>query len=189
MQLNKIIASILLGFLILCSFGIAFAAVTNTTNFTSLGTITIGNGDYGLKFTANNTTYVTEVNISVAGATQVRIVDSGLATLGTASFSGTNAVFSGSGIAITAGQTYYVLINNGASSFTTDYGDAPSDLPANNTDINFVLADPSNNAVFQAPYNATISGLTTGGGNQLGITSVITNNPVTPFVFWQFFDF
>ncbi len=144
----------------------------NSTNFHLVANTTFGNGDYGLKFDANVTTTITTVTITAAtAATAARIVAvTGLVVLGTATFSGTTATF-GIPVAIVSGQSYYVFVNNGASSFVCDYGTTASDLPSNNTDINFPL---SPNAVFQAPYNVVISSVTTGGGNQAGIASITT---------------
>lgn len=149
---------------------------TNVTNFTSIGSTTFTNGDYGLLFTANNSVNITDVNIHTSGATKARIVRaSDNALLGTATFSGTTATFSGGGVAVSASTNYYVYINAEGSSFSAHYGNSSSDLPSNNTDINFLAAGVSSNAVFITPYNATPGTPTFNGGNQIGITNVITS--------------
>lgn len=150
-------------------------ATVNSTSFTSIGSTPVGNGDYGLIFTANNTTKITQVDIFSAGATKARIVRaSDDALLGTATFSGTTAVF-GTPVDITASTNYYVYINAEGAGFNTAYGTASSDLPSNNTDINFLATGVTGNAVFKTPYNATPATPSFNGGNQLGITSITTD--------------
>lgn len=152
-------------------------ALTNYTNFHTVGTVTISSGDFGLAFTANTNTNITNVKISAnTTASNARILNASYVQLGTASIVGGVATFS-TPIPITAGATYYVLINNGNSTFVTDYGNVTSDLPKANGDITFPVA---NNAVFRAPYSQVITSLTTGGGNQLGIVSIDTDSTGSP---------
>lgn len=159
---------------ILLAIGFA-SALTNTTNFHSVGTVNISSGDFGLSFVANKNTVVTGVTkLSTTQATQARILNDSLVELGSASFVGDTATLS---VPITTGATYFVLINNGGNSFVTDYGTVASDLPSPNEDITF----PANgNAVFKTPYSPTVSSIVSGGGNQLGITGIITDGTATP---------
>lgn len=159
---------------LLLTFSFA-SALTNTTNFHSQGTTNISAGDFGLSFVANNNTNVTAVTKkSTTIVSSARILSSTLVELGTASFSGDVATFS-TPIPLTTGSTYYVLINNGTSNFVTDWGNTSADLPSVNTDITF---PSTNNAVFRTPYSSVVPSLTYGGGNQLGITGIITDGTV-----------
>lgn len=153
------------------------SALVNTTNFRAQGTVSISSGDFGLQFIPNKNTTITGVTKkSTTQATQARILSPTLTELGTATFNGDTATFS---IPVTQGVAYYVLINNGNNAFITDWGNVSSDLPAVNEDITF---PSTSGAVFKTPYSATVSSLTYGGGNQLGITGIITDtsSPVTP---------
>lgn len=187
MRMKKTLATITLGFIIATQVSLVYASVTNSANFNLVGNVDQGNIEIGLKFTVNNSTYITQVNKTAGTAVSfASIVDSGLNRLATASFSGNVATFSGNGVAITAGQTYYVTFNNaGSAHFVTDYNLVNSDLPSNNTDINFPA---TGNCVFQAPYSATITAWST-GNNGTGIVSVITSQPVTTVPMWAFWDF
>lgn len=167
--MKKIIT--ILSVILSLSFSFAFAS-TNTTNFHSQGTTNISAGDFGLSFVANTNTTVTAVTKKTTTlVSTARILNASLTELGTASFVGDVATFS-SPIAITSGATYYVLINNGANIFVTDWGNVSGDLPSVNADITF---PSSNNAVFSTPYSPVVTALTYGGGNQLGITGIITD--------------
>jgi lysophospholipase L1-like esterase len=150
-------------------------ALTNTTNFHSVGTTNISAGDFGLSFVANKNTVITGVTKkSTTQATQARILNDSLVELGSATFVGDTATMS---VSVTAGATYFVLINNGTNSFITDYGTVSADLPSLNEDISFPA---TNNAVFKTPYSPTVTSIVSGGGNQLGITGIITDGTATP---------
>ncbi len=161
---------------VLLSLQFAYA-LTNTTNFNSQGVVNVSAGDYGLTFVANQNTTITAVTKkSTTLATNARILSSSFVELGTASFTGDTATF-GTAVPITTGATYYVLINNGANNFATDYGTVSADLPSVNGDITFPL---TNNAVFKTPYSQTVPNIVTNGGNQLGITGIITGGTTPP---------
>lgn len=160
---------------LLMSYKQGSSPVVNSANFNLVANTSVGNGDYGLKVTANNTTNITVVTkTSSTAATKARIANSSYTVLGTATFSGNDATFSGSGVAITSGQTYYVLINAEGSNFNSDYGTVATDLPSVGTDLTFVGGGSTNNAVYLTPYNVVLGTLLTNGPNQLGIVSVTT---------------
>ena len=159
---------------IILSLGFA-SALTNTTNFHSIGTTNISAGDFGLTFVANKNTVITGVTKkSTTQATQARILNDSLVELGSATFVGDTATLS---VSVVAGGTYFVMINNGTNSFVTDYGTVGADLPSLNEDISFPA---TNNAVFKTPYSPTVTSIVSGGGNQLGITGIITDGTATP---------
>lgn len=159
---------------LLLTLGFA-SALTNTTNFHSIGTTNISAGDFGLTFVANKNTVITGVTKkSTTQATQARILNDSLVELGSATFVGDTATLS---VSVVAGGTYFVLINNGNNPFVTDYGTTGADLPSPNEDITFPA---TNNAVFKTPYSPTVTSIVSGGGNQLGITGIITDGTATP---------